>query len=125
MLAFLTAITASAQEIRVSGTVTDSSTGEPVPYASVHVEGTMTGTNTDGEGQYSLEVPRDGILVFSSIGYTTIRIPVESRTLIDISLSPDTEYLDETIVVAYGTATKSSFTGSASMVRAEAIESRD
>ena len=124
MLAFLTAITASAQEITVSGTVTDSSTGEPVPYASVHVEGTMTGTNTDGEGQYSLEVPRDGILVFSSIGYTTIRIPVESRTLIDISLSPDTEYLDETIVVAYGTATKSSFTGSASMVRAEAIESR-
>ena len=124
MLAILTAITASAQEITVSGTVTDSSTGEPVPYASVHVEGTMTGTNTDGDGRYSLEVPQDGILVFSSIGYTTLRIPAESRNLIDISLPPDTEYLDETIVVAYGTATKSSFTGSASMIRAEAIESR-
>ena len=68
MLAALSAAVLSAQEITVSGIVTDSSDGSPVPYASVHLEGTMTGTSTDDQGKYSLAVPEDGVLVFSSIG---------------------------------------------------------
>ena len=64
------------------------------------------------------------MLVFSSIGYKTKEIAVDGRTAINVSLEPDAESLEETIVIAYGTATKSSFTGSASMVDAQTIESR-
>ena len=124
LLASLTAGIAMAQEINVSGTVIDYSNGEPVPYASVHLEGTMTGTSTDGDGKYSIRLPHGGNLVFSSIGYITIKESVNGSMVLNIVLEPDTEHLEETIVVAYGTATKSSFTGSASMVGAETIESR-
>ena len=115
---------AFAQNISVSGNVTDSSNGEPIPFASVHLDGTTIGVNTDSEGHYSLSVPHDGMLVFSSIGYKTEEVPVSSSGIHNVALDPDSEYLDETIVVAYGTATKSSFTGSASMIKAETIEAR-
>ena len=126
LLTALTAIAASAQEIplTVKGKVTDISTGEPVPYASVHLEGTMTGVSSDGEGNYVITIPEDGILIFSSIGYKTKEIAVEGRAMLNAALEPDTESLEETIVIAYGTATRSSFTGSASMVDAQTIESR-
>ena len=124
LLASLTAGIAMAQEINVSGTVIDYSNGEPVPYASVHLEGTMTGTSTDGDGKYSIRLPHGGNLVFSSIGYITVKESVNGTMVLNIVLEPDTEHLEETIVVAYGTATKSSFTGSASMIGAETIESR-
>lgn len=124
LLASLTATVAMAQEINVSGTVIDYSNGEPVPYASVHLEGTMTGTSTDGDGNYSIRLPHGGNLVFSSIGYITVKEAVNTSMVLNIVLEPDTEHLEETIVVAYGTATKSSFTGSASMIGAETIESR-
>ena len=124
LLASLTATVAMAQEINVSGTVIDYSNGEPVPYASVHLEGTMTGTSTDGDGNYSIRLPHGGNLVFSSIGYITVKEAVNASMVLNIVMEPDTEHLEETIVVAYGTATKSSFTGSASMIGAETIESR-
>lgn len=126
LLTALTAIAASAQEgpLTVKGRVTDASTNEPVPYASVHLEGTMTGVSTDAEGEFTITVPGDGILVFSSIGYKTMESPIDGRTILNAALEPDTESLEETIVIAYGTATKSSFTGSASMVDAQTIESR-
>lgn len=124
LLASLTATVAMAQEINVSGTVIDYSNGEPVPYASVHLEGTMTGTSTDGDGNYSIRLPHGGNLVFSSIGYITVKEAVNTSMVLNIVLEPDTEHLEETIVVAYGTATKSSFTGSASMIGTETIESR-
>ena len=124
LLASLTAGIAMAQEINVSGTVIDYSNGEPVPYASVHLEGTMTGTSTDGDGKYSIRLPHGGNLVFSSIGYITVKESVNGTMVLNIVLEPDTEHLEETIVVAYGTATKSSFTGSASMIGTETIESR-
>ena len=124
LLASLTVTVAMAQEINVSGTVIDASDGAPVPYASVHLEGTMTGTSTDGEGNYSLRLPHGGNLVFSSIGYITVKEAVNGPIVLNIVLEPDTEHLEETIVVAYGTATKSSFTGSASMIGTEAIEAR-
>ena len=125
-LSAMAAVAVSAQDLprNVEGRVTDAMTGEPIPYASVHIEGTMLGTSTDGEGIYVITVPSDGILVFSSIGYKTREIPVEGKSAVNAELEPDTESLEETIVIAYGTATKSSFTGSASMVDAQTIESR-
>ena len=124
VLSVLMTTAAFAQNLTVSGNVTDASNGAPVPFASVHLQGTMTGVSTDANGHYSLSVPSDGILVFSSIGYKTKEVAVASRTHIDVALESDSQYLDETIVVAYGTATKSSFTGSAAVVNAETIENR-
>ena len=124
VLSVLMTTAAFAQNITVSGNVTDASTGEPVPFASVHLKDTMTGVSTDADGHYSLSVPSDGVLVFSSIGYKTKEVIVVSRTRIDLAMESDSQFIDETIVVAYGTATKSSFTGSAAVVNAETIENR-
>ena len=117
LIAVLVSSVTFAQNISVSGNVTDANTGEPVPYASVHLEGTMIGVSTDNEGHYTISVPHDGLLVFSSIGYKTTEVTVASSGTINVQLHPDSEFLDETIVVAYGTATRSSFTGSASTPR--------
>ena len=124
VLSVLMTTAAFAQNLTVSGNVTDASNGEPVPFASVHLQGTMTGVSTDAEGHYSLSVPADGILVFSSIGYKTQEVAVASRAHVNVVLESDSQFIDETIVVAYGTATKSSFTGSAAVVNAETIENR-
>ena len=115
------ATAAYAQNITVTGVVKDSSTGEPVPFASIRLDGTMIGGMTDLDGIYSIDVPADGLLIFSSIGYKDTPVPVEGKTQHDVMLDPDTQMLEETIVVAFGTATKESFTGSATVVKSEDI----
>jgi len=115
---------AFAQNITVKGTVSDANTGELLPFASVQVKGTMTGTATDVDGNYSISVPRDGILIFSSIGYVTQEVAVEGKTTHNVLLASDTEYLQDVLVVAYGTAKKESFTGSAQTIKSEQIEKR-
>ena len=67
-LLIMAASAAMAQDITVTGVVKDSSTGEPVPFASIQIEGTMTGGMTDIDGLYSISVPSGGVLIFSSIG---------------------------------------------------------
>lgn len=114
-----------AQEISVSGTVIDASTGEPVPYASIQIKGTTQGATTDDFGKFSMSVDAKGTLIFSSIGYVTLEVPVEGKTQLAITMEPDAVMLEETIVVGYGTAKKiSSVVGSASTVRAKALENR-
>ena len=120
----LIAVSVSAQNIRVSGTVRDAQTGEGVPFASVVLEGTMTGTSSDANGAYTINAPANGTLVVSAVGYLTKNVQVGGRSEVNVTLDPDSEMLDETIVVAYGTATKSSFTGSASMVGSETISKK-
>lgn len=112
----------SQNTLTVSGTVTDVQDGSPIGFANVFVSGTMIGTSTNELGVYTLEkVPADAILVVSFIGYQSIEIPVNGRAKIDIALSPDTEALDEVIMVAYGTAKKESFSGSAAMVKSDKL----
>lgn len=124
VLLFLSAGLASAQDKTVTGKVTDGSSGAPVPFASIQLEGTFTGGSTDGDGYYSIDIPENGVLIFSSIGYKTVKVSTEGQTEIDIILHPDSEQLDETIVVAYGTAKKSSFTGSAAAIGEEKLAER-
>lgn len=110
---------ATANDIRVSGTVV--SEGEPLPGASVLVKGTHSGTVTDVDGRYSITVPSDGTLVFSFIGLKSQEQKVGGRTVINVDLLPDSEQLDEVMVVAYATAKKYSFTGAASTVKGDEI----
>lgn len=120
----LISVALSAQNVTVRGTVKDASNGEPMPGASVVLRGTATGTVTDLDGAYSISVPASGILVFSSIGYRSEEVAVGDRRTIDINLEPDTEFLEDVLVVAYGTAKKESFTGSAQTIKSDQLEKR-
>lgn len=82
----------------INGRVLDEN-GEPLPGASVLVKGTATGTVTSLDGNYSLSVPDDATLVFSYIGYIAREVAIGNRSVIDISLSPDTETLAEVVVI--------------------------
>ena len=122
-LAVMFASLAYAQEYTVTGNVVDASTGEPVPFASVHVKGTMTGTNTDVDGAYSISAAKDGILVFSSIGYLAVEIPVEGKLQINCELPVDSEMLENAVVVGYGSAKRvGTMVGSVTTVKSDAIK---
>ena len=124
VMLFAVGLMAYAQNINVSGKVTDAATGESVPFASIQVKGTMTGTATDADGNYTISVPRNAILVFSSIGYLNQEAAVEGRSVVNIMLAPDTESLEELVVVAYGTVNKKDFTGSAASLDSKKLEVR-
>lgn len=112
LLALLTIGVQVFAQSAVSGKVTDE-TGEPCVGANVLIKGTTTGTMTDFDGNYSLpHVKQGAILVISSIGYTTQEVKVGSSAVINVVLQSDNRYLDEVVVVAYGTQKKKDVTGS-------------
>jgi TonB-linked SusC/RagA family outer membrane protein len=113
----------SAQTNRISGEVTDES-GEPVIGATIILQGTSTGTVTGFDGSYAISAPGDGVLLFSYIGMVTVQEPVAGRTVINVRMANNAVAMDEIVVVAYGTARRTSFTGSASVTRAGDIELR-
>ncbi len=95
--------------------------GEPLPGVSVVIKGTTTGTITDVNGNYSLNVQPDDILVFSFIGMRTQEISVENRTTINVVLEEETIGVGEVIVIGYGTREKKDLTGAVSQINAEDI----
>lgn len=115
-----------AQDITVTGTVTDASTGETVVGATVLLQGSSTNYSmTDDVGRFTITVPSDAVLEFVFMGYSTVTVPVNGRTTIDVRLEMESETLDDVIVVGYGTAKKiSSVVGSASTVKNEVIMNR-
>ena len=122
-LAVMITSVAFAQKLTVTGNVTDASTGEPVPFASVHEKGTMNGVNTDVNGQYSITVSKDGIIVFSSVGYNTVEIPVDGKAKINCNLPVDTETLESAVAVGYGSAKKvGTMVGSVTTVKSDALK---
>ena len=109
---------------KITGTIKDNN-GDPVIRASIQVKNTGIGTITDYNGQFSLNnVPENGILIISYIGYDTEEIPVNKKKNLQIVMKENTKQLEEIVVVAYGTAKKSSFTGSAEVVKQDRIEKR-
>ena len=74
------------QNVTVQGKVTDASTKETVPFASLLVKGTSSGTSSDLDGSYVLSVPRNATLIVSSLGYRTVEVAVEGRSRLDIAL---------------------------------------
>jgi TonB-linked SusC/RagA family outer membrane protein len=106
----------------VSGQVTDE-TGQPLPGVNILEKGTTNGTTTDSNGSYRLNVTDGNVtLVFSFIGYATQEIEVSSRTVIDASLTPDTQSLNEVVVVGYGSQLKKEITGSVQTVTSKDLK---
>ncbi len=110
--------------ITVNGQVKDKE-GEALPGVNVLIKGSSVGTVTDIDGMYSLSVPSDDdVLVFSSIGYSTQEVPVNGRSVIDISMSEDIQSLNEIVVVGFGEQKKVNLTGSVATVDGETLTRR-
>ncbi len=109
------------QGTQISGRLIDDG-GQPIPGVNVIEKGTTNGTATDTDGKYSLMVSNaNAVLVFSFIGYTTQELAVNGRSLLDVSMAPDTETLQEVVVVGYGEQKKATITGSVSTVKSAEI----
>ena len=119
-LACLLAVVATAayaQNITVRGTVTDASNGEPITGAAVVVQGSATSyALTDVQGAFSINAPRNGVLVVSNMGYKTKSVEVNGMTVVNVALEPDTEYLDEVVVTAQGLTRKQKAIGYSAQV---------
>jgi len=113
-----------AQNTRITGTVTELGTGAKLPFVTVQVKGTTTGTATLDNGSFVINAPANGTLIFSFIGYKTLEVPINNRSVVNVQLEYDAVTLDEVIMVAYGTAQKESITGSISSVNTKSIEKR-
>jgi len=124
-IAVMAMLTVKAQTTSISGTVTSAEDGRPIPGVTVLVKGTTLGTVTNVDGKYTLYVPDDNpTLIFSFVGMQTKEVPAEG-TKVNVTLQPDVIGVDEVMVVAYGTATKESFTGSASKVEGEKLANKN
>ena len=120
-LAFLITGAAIAQEIEVSGTVSTTD-GETLPGVSVVLDGTQTGTTTDLDGNYVIDVPSDGTLVFTYIGYEPARENINGRSTIDVVLEPTVANLNELIVTGYSSQRRGDVTGAVASVDIESVE---
>ena len=103
----------------VTGTVTEQSTSLPLPGVNIIIKGTTTGTATDFDGNYLINVSNGDVLEFSYVGYVTQDITYNGQSTIDIQMIEDAAQLEEVVVIGYGTTTKKDATGSVDVVTAE------
>ena len=113
-LACVLSLTAAVAQNRTVTGVVSATSGESVIGAGVVLDGTSKGVTTDLDGKYSIEVPgnADAVLVFSSIGYKTLKIKVNGRTTVNATLENDNQLLEEAVAVGYGVQSKLTLTGS-------------
>ncbi|CAM4084188.1 SusC/RagA family TonB-linked outer membrane protein [Zobellia nedashkovskayae] len=104
----------------LTGTVSDD-TNVPVPGASVIIQNTTTGTSTDFDGNYSIEVTNGDVLEISSLGFSTKIVTVDGQETLNVILATDASLLEEVVVVGYGARKKSDITGSVSSVKSEEL----
>jgi TonB-linked SusC/RagA family outer membrane protein len=111
-------------QTKITGTVTSSQDGTPVQSAIIIVKGNNSQfTTTDNDGKFVLNnVAGDAVLVVNSQGFVTQEVSLDNRTTVNIILASETKQLDEVMVVAYGTSTKGTFTGSASVVSSDKLK---
>ena len=111
--------TAFAQA-NVRGRVSDSD-GQPLAGVTVMIQGTSTGTSTAADGTWSLQAPKGSVLEFSSLGLTTVTRPYKGESRIDITMEEDTFYLEDVVVVGYGTAKKETLTAAVSAIKGDEL----
>lgn len=108
----------------VTGTVRDAE-GISIPGAGIILQGTTTGTVSDEDGHYSISVPgASSVLEFSCIGYTTVTETVGNRSVINVVLDEATNFLEETVVIGYGSLRKKDLTGSVSAIKSDVLENK-
>jgi len=112
----------SEQQQKVTGTVRDSKTNEPLPGVNVSVEGTTVGAITDVSGSYFIALPASAkTLVFTYIGYTAVKVEIQGQNTIDVKMTLELLNLDEVVVVGYGTQKRTTVTGAISSVSGDKI----
>ncbi|MEZ4792533.1 MAG: SusC/RagA family TonB-linked outer membrane protein [Gelidibacter sp.] len=105
----------------VSGTVTEAASKLPVPGVNIIIKGTSTGTTTDFDGKYSINVKTGDVLVFSYVGYLTQELTYTNQTTLDLAMVEDAAKLDEVVVIGYGTTTVKDATGSLEKIDSESF----
>lgn len=122
LLLALCVVTAFAQTSNVKGVVTDEF-GDPIIGANVVEKGTINGTITDIDGNYSLNLnnPQGAVLQYSFVGYTTLEIPVEGKDAISAQLEPSVINIGEVVAIGYGTQTRREITGSVANISEESF----
>lgn len=121
---FITLCNAFAQGDVIVGTVTDAADNTPIAGVDVLVEGTMENAITFSDGTYTIKASKGQVLIFSFFGMKSQKITVADSRKIDVIMESDVNILEDVIVVAYGTAKKESFTGSAEVVNSEKLKNR-
>ncbi|WP_082316477.1 TonB-dependent receptor [Mangrovimonas sp. ST2L15] len=112
-----------AQEVNITGTVLDADSDMPLPGVNVIIKNTTKGVATDFDGNFSLEgVPLSSTLVFSYVGFVTKEVQVINSNPITVQLMPDSQSLDEVVIVGYGQQKVTNVSGSISTVKSEALE---
>lgn len=119
----MTAMEIESQDLRVTGKVV-SSTGEPLAGVSVSVKGSRTGTTTDAGGNFSLTVPDDATLVFSSVGFESFEVAVAGKSTVNVTLQQSAKKIDEVVVIGYGQASKRDLTGSIAKISGKEISDK-
>jgi TonB-linked SusC/RagA family outer membrane protein len=127
LLSFLTWVGACAavmgQSMQITGKITTNDDGSPLPGASIQLKGSTTGTQSDAEGSYAINVPSSSsILVFSFVGMTAQEITVGSQSVIDVKLVSDTRSLSEVVVTGFGSQIKRDLTGNIAQVKGSEIQ---
>ncbi len=120
-LSVLFSVYGQAQDVSVSGKVIDEN-GMPIPGVTILIKGTTKATASDIDGNYQIKTASSSTLVFSYVGYSTVQEGVKGRSRVDVKLSPESQSLQEVVVVGYGTQKKSVNTGAISSVKAKDLE---
>lgn len=113
---------ALAQNRQITGQIKDSNTDEALPGVSVLVKGTKTGVTTNVDGKFSINVPNNGALIISFVGYSTQNITVGDRSVINVALDPTNTMLDEVVYIGYAPVNRRDLTGSVSSVGAKQLK---
>jgi TonB-linked SusC/RagA family outer membrane protein len=111
----------SAQQVKISGEITDSGNGEALPGVNVVVKGSTRGVTSDMNGKFTIDVNPTDVLVFSYVGYLTKEVAAAGQTTLNVALDPDVKKLDEVVVIGYGVVKKRDLTGSVSSIKSEDI----
>ena len=121
LLSVLFSVYGQAQEVSVRGKVIDES-GLPIPGATILIKGTSNATSSDMDGNYQIKAASSGTLVFSYMGYGTTQEAIKGRTTINVKLNPESQSLQEVVVVGYGSQKKREVTGAVSVVDSKALD---
>lgn len=122
IMASMLAIFAVAQNVKVTGCVVSSSDNEPLIGVTVKVPGSSSGSITDFDGNYTINVDKNATLEFTMIGFKSQQVKVEGRSVINVALQDMAADLDEMVVIGYGSVKKSDLTSSISAVKGELLE---